>query len=65
MTFFPTDPQDKWRTYAEQKDWIRQQDEIKRKERRDTFRFWTTTAITSIAAIAAVAGVLIQLFSKQ
>lgn len=37
-----------------------QQDAIER-EKRDTRRFWVTTAVASVAALASAAGVILQL----
>lgn len=37
-----------------------QQDAIER-EKRETRRFWVTTAVASVAALASVAGVILQL----
>ena len=64
-TFFPTDPNDNYKTQAQLRDWETQQKERKAQRRKETIRFWITTILTFIAAAAAVAGVLIQLASKQ
>ena len=58
--FLPTDPNNRAKTQAELRGYEENRKREKERERRETRRFWITTAITSVAALAAVAGVLFQ-----
>lgn len=60
-SFFPSEPNNWWKTQAERDDWIRAQEEMKAQKKRETRRFVITTALSGIAALAAVVGVIVQL----
>lgn len=58
--FTPSEPNNWAKTQAELRGYEEAQRREKEREKRETRRFWITTAITSVAALAAVAGVLFQ-----
>lgn len=63
--FFPSDPSDRHRTEIEAREWRKEQEKNRKRERRNVVMGWITTISAVIAALAAVAGVLIQLLSGR
>lgn len=64
-SFFPSDPNNWWKTSAESHDWEMAENERKAQRKRETRRFIITAVLSGIAAVAAVASVIIQLASMQ
>lgn len=63
--FMPSAPNDKQRSQIEIANWRAELEAAKKREKRDTRRYWLTTVCAIIAAIAAVAGVVLQLIAMQ
>lgn len=65
MAFLSDGKDDNNTIYAKANAYMKEQEKLRKRERKETVRFWITTIISSIAAIAALAGVLLQLAPKQ
>lgn len=63
--FIPSDPNDNQRSQIEIENWKAELESAKKREKRDTRRYWLTTVCAVIAAIAAVAGVVLQLIAMR
>ena len=64
-SFFPSDPNNRWKTKTEFHDWEIAENERKTQRKRETRRFVITAVLSGIAALAAVASVIIQLALMQ
>lgn len=60
-SFFPSDPHNRVKSMMEYDGWLKDKEEQKAKEKRETRRFIITCTISGIAAVAAILSVLIQI----
>lgn len=59
------EPFNTFENFCHERDKKEQEKRDRKKDRRDSFRFWLTLFFSAVAALASVAGVLIQVLSLR